>query len=161
MKPRCSTKEPRPTTEDKPGKPDKSSSGCDKSPSEPESGSLSNPKAKGKDLMAEVNDLKGIKTERRTVQLSVGEFEVLSLDDLDLASALKLGKYAQKLQNLQDLDDDEIDRTAAGLGAIVSKMLVAPDEVKASLGDGDAMRVVQAVFTQPAQADLTPAGSIN
>jgi len=100
--------------------------------------------------------------ERPCVVIDGVEYDVRSFEELDLGDALRfsrqmagLGKLAglspvEAVNRLAEMDQGEVEASIGFIRELADRLLDAPDDVKAKLSDLQRMRLIQAVFTQPA-----------
>ncbi len=113
--------------------------------------------------------------ERPCVVIDGVEYEVRSFDELDLGDALRFSRQmaglsklaglspADAVNRLAEMDAKEVEDSIGFIRTLSDRLLDAPPEIKAKLSDMNRMRLIQAVFTQPAgitsPAPATPPSS--
>lgn len=89
---------------------------------------------------------------RRIVKIDGEPYEIISTDELSFANAHSLSSFGQRLGEVfrsPDSTDEQLVEASQQLDALVSRVLLAPDRVRAKLTDIQKMQVLQAVFQLP------------
>lgn len=95
---------------------------------------------------------------RRIVKIDGEPYEIISTDELSFANAHQLRSFGQRLAEVfrsPDSTDEQLVEASQQLDALVSRVLLAPDRVRAKLTDIQKMQVLQAVFQLPGAVGQT------